>query len=355
VVPLGVLLVPGTPGYVNTAQPGNSAIYQGITNFTFEASDDDPPTQYTNPVWVPAAQVKIPDVGAEVWSQYQSALAQLGIRHIRHLVLSNADADTSEPANAVVSVSPAPGSLIDPHATPVAVTTNPPNIRVPNLAQSLRDKNDGLDVPTSLTIAAQCLMREDNANPANTTDTAGDANDASFQRCASLPIFVSGLNNQTGLPSEATDSDITSVTKDPSWVELNYEKGSTKIATRDWYNAVTPNPCPDTGVATGTACHEFPFFSTQQGGPRAEVRTQEPDLSPIDADDNSSQGRSYGGFVRACKMSTGTPQTDGGNALGGDAFLYIPIATDIPTQGLCNGKTAAGNPDDQPWGFALGA
>lgn len=81
-------------------------------------------------------------------------------------------------------------------------------------------------------------------------------------------------------------------------------------------------------------CDEFPFFSSEQGGPLA---TPTPHVQYIERIDNTRQGGFYSAFIRACELRTGTPQ-EGANSTGGTAFLVIPLmpALHIPTFWLCN-------------------
>ena len=159
-----------------------------------------------------------------------------------------------------------------------------------------------------------------------------------------LPIFVSGASRNGVSIAEATKHDLRALGRFPAWFKLNYEKGTTKT-NRRWYSG-DPD-CAGSGAGTGNDCDEFPFFSTEQGGQFGALRTgRMPDLEPVASLDNQTQGRgALAAFYSACAMRTGAPQADG-NAVGGDAFLVLPLPPDlgIPAMPLCNRKSG----DNQP-------
>jgi hypothetical protein len=151
-------------------------------------------------------------------------------------------------------------------------------------------------------------------------------------RCSSLPIFSSGAD-----VAEATDHDLSALAQDDhwSWLLLNREQSSTKPGD-GWQT--TGGRCAPT---TLRACHEYPFFGTEQGGPRADP---EPLIGLVLREQNSLQGTRYSQFVSpsGCNMKTGTPDPTGEtNSTGGDPFLSIPLPPEWgrPTMWLCNGKT----------------
>jgi len=162
-------------------------------------------------------------------------------------------------------------------------------------------------------IAAACLW-----NASRITNARMD--------CVNLPVFVTGSD-----VTEATNHDLEAIVGHPQWAKLNYEQSSAKNGSRNWYDAVPP--CDVSGDA-GQQCDEFPYWATEQGGPLAPIT---PSLKYIDGRDNTTQGGKYGNFVTACALRTGTPQT-GANAVGGTAFLVVPIASSagIPSAYLCN-------------------
>ncbi|HEX6602649.1 MAG TPA: hypothetical protein VF030_08400, partial [Solirubrobacterales bacterium] len=97
-------------------------------------------------------------------------------------------------------------------------------------------------------------------------------------RCTELPIFASG---DLDVP-QATKHDREAVLRVPGWVKLNYE-GSAGKSGGGWYNAYAI--CDEEPRLRD--CHEFPFFSTEQGGGTAYPR---PSLKLIDRKQNRRQG-----------------------------------------------------------------
>jgi hypothetical protein len=92
------------------------------------------------------------------------------------------------------------------------------------------------------------------------------------------------------------------------------------------------------------ACHEFPFFATEQGFQgAAQDPAALPKLSLIAAANNSGQGSRYGTFTQVCKMKEqGETRPSTAQVLEhGDPFIALPIALrSFPTVWtLCNGKT----------------
>lgn len=137
------------------------------------------------------------------------------------------------------------------------------------------------------------------------------------RECASKPIFVSGDD----VP-EATNHDIEALAQRPLWLQLNYRSASETPGDRDWMNS--SEACQGR-VPGETACDEYPFWATMQGGP---FGSPTPHLKLISFADNQLQGSRYGNFVVNCHMATG------------DAFLGVPLAPElgVPTQTrICNG------------------
>ncbi len=134
-VRFAAVLAPGEPGY-DTAD--ESDIFTGNAAFSYtDADQTGPSVLVTNPVTFDNT-VQIPSISpTDTWSSYLSKLQALGIVHIRRDVLSNADANASLPPGAVEQTDPAPGTTVNPETDVVTVTTNPDNMRVPDLGQPL--------------------------------------------------------------------------------------------------------------------------------------------------------------------------------------------------------------------------
>jgi hypothetical protein len=152
-------------------------------------------------------------------------------------------------------------------------------------------------------------------------------------RCSSLPIFASGSD-----VAKATEHDLGALAQVGyvPWLRLNRERSRTKPGD-GWQT--TGGRCSSTELR---ACHEYPFFGTEQGGPLAHLRGPEPIIGLVLREHNSLQGTRYSQFISACSMKTGTPDPTGQtNSTGGDPFLSIPLPPEWerPTLWLCNGKT----------------
>jgi hypothetical protein len=147
------------------------------------------------------------------------------------------------------------------------------------------------------------------------------------EACSSMPIFFTGAD-----VNKATTHDAQQIFAHPEWVKLNYEASGAKDD-RYWYTRT--DYCENEPHERDEQCDEFPFFATEQGGPLA--RTPPVHLQYVDGIDNVRQGGKYGNFITSCGLRTGTPQR-GANAIGGTAFLVIPLmpALHIPTFYLCN-------------------
>ncbi|HYI99919.1 MAG TPA: hypothetical protein VEX36_09640 [Thermoleophilaceae bacterium] len=133
--------------------------------------------------------------------------------------------------------------------------------------------------------------------------------------CLDLPIFASG---DLDVP-QPTQHDRESISVRPQWVQLNYGSPIGNPA-RGWYGG-SPQCVPP---HTGQHCHEYPFFTTKQGGPNA---TPLPRLKLVAASQNLAQGAFYGHFARECL-----------SYVDNAPFLSIPMpkGSGIPTLRLCN-------------------
>jgi len=140
---------------------------------------------------------------------------------------------------------------------------------------------------------------------------------------------------------EAAEHDIEVLGQEPGLIRLNYEDPNGKTG-RTWYQNI--DPCPQAEFLV-TACDEYPFFSTEQGGPLMNLRPTAalPGLKVISWGHNSSQGASLRVFYDKCNMTTRTPVA-GQNSQGGDQFIALPLPASIPVlsiSNLCNGKAGS--------------
>ncbi len=110
----------------------------------------------------------------------------------------------------------------------------------------------------------------------------------------------------------------------PAWVLLDRDVPNKSGS--GWY-ANTP-PCD--GSPEGRHCDEYPFFSTTQGGPGANLKY-------VDPTDNIVQGRRLRGFYD----DTDNPAVGGlhgCNVAVGNPFLAIPLpdGINVNTTWACN-------------------
>lgn len=158
----------------------------------------------------------------------------------------------------------------------------------------------------------------------------GATPDLSSADCGSpeLPIFLSGNDYP-----EVTAHIIKALVHRPEWLRLRYIDKGDNTGWYSKYQQTDPNLGSQNCLGTFpiTACDEFPFWRTEQGGdidPR-------PHLEIIDFGQNSGSGSKYGHFKDKCKLQerrTAPAQYGLGN------FLVLPVAVPgVPTLGLCNG------------------
>lgn len=119
----------------------------------------------------------------------------------------------------------------------------------------------------------------------------------------SIPIFAPGDDVR-----EAAQHDLDAIVGNPAWAALTYA-ASNRPAPDNWKYAYPP--CD--GSYAPLQCDEYPFLSSQQGGPGASLRL-------IDAYDNSREGSLLSLFYGLCGLSEGDP------------FLVIPIPTSLPAE-----------------------
>jgi hypothetical protein len=217
---------------------------------------------------------------------------------------------------------PAPGTPPSPDNAKAPRPLPPPLLPdVQKLADKLMGQNQSIEQEVADDVATQCSFLHWRAGK-------------SAARCSSLPIFASGSD-----VAEATDHDLRALAEVgyAPWLLLNREQSSNKPGD-GWQT--TGGRCTPTELR---ACHEYPFFRTEQGGPLAYKRGPEPIIGLVLREENSLQGTRYSQFISQgqCNMKTGTPDPTGQeNSTGGDPFLSIPLPPQWqrPTLWLCNGK-----------------
>ncbi len=187
------------------------------------------------------------------------------------------------------------------------------------LTQTLLDQNpaSGMDRGQARIVASQCAWR------------ASRAGQNAYEECSTKPIFASGNDVEA-----ATVHDAEAIDTNPNWTLLN-RGSSDHDGWRRTRCAALPNPAlPDpTRFPSGRVqCDEYPFLSTDQGGPV----TPTPHLKKIDGGQNEQQGWQLGSFYSYCGLEVGSSKP----------FLVIPLVAvspeggyttlGIPTTSLCN-------------------
>lgn len=197
---------------------------------------------------------------------------------------------------------PAPGE------TPDANRPVPPPFWPSDISDSINDflaDNPGVPETAAEVISRNCayVLPQAGLNP---------------NLCKTLPVFASGTLD---VP-QATAHDRRSILLyNQSWASLNYRPNAEGIAlglSRNWFKSL-PN-CM--GLAADRICHEFPFYSTMQGGPTAVPL---PLLQPIDKVQNRTQGGRLGNFVQSCGLTSGRRYIN----------LPMPWSTRLPTTYTC--------------------
>jgi hypothetical protein len=206
-----------------------------------------------------------------------------------------------------------PGTVPEEWETMIAAP--PPaaqQFREDELADRLQALNADLSAPAANDVARQCLY------------LLGKRGLNGRAECLGYPIFVSGSD----VPA-ATKHDLGAIKSWPLWTLLNYDGRGKAKPGKGWYTSVDPCDKPYDGQLFN--CHEYPYFSTLQGGPEP-AGGRRPIVDVIDAEDNQAQGRHLQNrFYRKCGI-------DG--RVDNPAFLSLPVSPvgPIPTLGICNGS-----------------
>jgi hypothetical protein len=132
--------------------------------------------------------------------------------------------------------------------------------------------------------------------------------------CRQTPILAEGVEG-----GEATELDIDALNAYPYWVLLHYYPRGPNSG---WYTSEPECNTPEFGMQ----CHEYPFWTTQEGGPPPPGGTR-PSLRMVPGLDNSRHGGHYTAFLDKCDITA-----------PGRPFLGIPISPSlgIPARKLCN-------------------
>jgi len=144
--------------------------------------------------------------------------------------------------------------------------------------------------------------------------------------CGTSTIFFPGTAAEA-----AANHDEDVIMGNPTLMRLNYMSRTAKRASGILPTWKDPDPaCAARSAIDNTACDEYPFYSSEQGGPGA-------DLMVIDADENSSEGGSLGSMTTTCLLKSATPSPAVGQANhDGDHYLVVPVARlGLPTAFVC--------------------
>ena len=116
---------------------------------------------------------------------------------------------------------------------------------------------------------------------------------------------------------EVSTHDLGAIAGHASWAQLNYGPNAFP---QGWYRQVQYGSVCIPDARSGDDCHEFPYYSTTQAGPGANVQRR-------DAGQNREQGRRlYAFYNTQCHVST--------SPTGAFGVLPSPIPG-VPTGGLC--------------------
>jgi hypothetical protein len=153
--------------------------------------------------------------------------------------------------------------------------------------------------------------------------------------CDTMPIFAPGYD-----VDEATQHDFDVIWKTPSTVSLTAmtgeEKGSTG-AIEGWYDrtayaAICPGrPRPTGADGEPTQCDEYPYYSSEEGGPQPNGSLLPDQLRLINAAQNAREGYLLKGFYSYCG-STAAPQ---GSPARKYLVIPMPAQDSLPTTGYC--------------------
>jgi len=150
---------------------------------------------------------------------------------------------------------------------------------------------------------------------------------------ADLPWFVIGREWP-----EAADHTIRGLEYHPAWVRLTYQQR----ARTTWYWEYPETEeggalkCKGAGWTspTSTACDEWPWLKTEQGGANAIPL---PHLKIINGLQNSVSGNRYGRFVTACDLPARKASSLPVHGLGNFLVIPVPEGSDFPSLNLCHG------------------
>lgn len=150
--------------------------------------------------------------------------------------------------------------------------------------------------------------------------------------CGRTPIFAPGDDVR-----EAAEHDWDAISSHEPWLKLTHasreEKAADGYTNRKWYDKYMvecPSPRPVRADGSLTACDEYPFFTTDEGGEKLGDTKQRPSLKIINRTHNSMEGTRLQGFQNVCRLGEAPPKSEGRK------YLVVPILVgQIPTTSWC--------------------
>jgi hypothetical protein len=103
---------------------------------------------------------------------------------------------------------------------------------------------------------------------------------------------------------EISDHDLEGIKRHPDWEVLEYADHPLTTTDRQWYNGETECDTSARALKPGRACHEFPYFSTSEGGPAGGANFGAY-LELLDYNKNRYQGILLSAFYRRCHIPQG--------------------------------------------------
>ncbi|MDQ4039743.1 MAG: hypothetical protein M3313_15685, partial [Actinomycetota bacterium] len=276
--------------------------------------------------------VRVPACRGDSYQTCRTRLQAAGFTGtITQSTLSAEDAIMEEEADRTTATNPATSTQTK-HDADITVYVNPDPMPTMTAMQTLiaetlkaSDPNEITD-SNKKTIARQCERR---------ATAQGSGRSVSDCLDPSLPTYVVGREHP-----EAADHTIDALKSYAPWVLLTYANRERPSGWPNNYSETDPGGAPKClGKYLVTACDEWPWIKTEEGGPKPGPIPPSAHLRIINHGQNSGSGSKYRYFLDACKIrerkALPTPLNGGGR------FLVIPVPkgapTSTPSLNLCHG------------------
>jgi hypothetical protein len=152
--------------------------------------------------------------------------------------------------------------------------------------------------------------------------------------CDSMPIFAPGSDVE-----EATQHDFDVIYATPRVQQLTAMTAAEKLSSglpRSWvdrvvYGDVCPQPRPVDADGNRLECDEYPYYSSDEGGPDSDGAILSDQLRLIDKTQNGLEGTMLYGFYNVCGLTTPAPGSPERK------YLVIPMPKQevLPTTAYC--------------------